>query len=45
MYHSLKALFTLYILQVEIQSGRPHQIRIHLSSIGHPLLGIAVKIN
>ncbi|PRQ58856.1 putative 23S rRNA pseudouridine(1911/1915/1917) synthase [Rosa chinensis] len=27
------------IVQVEIQSGRPHQIRIHLSFIGHPLLG------
>ncbi|KAJ8427108.1 hypothetical protein Cgig2_029817 [Carnegiea gigantea] len=25
--------------EVEIQSGRPHQIRIHLSFIGHPLLG------
>ncbi|KAM7277295.1 hypothetical protein ACFE04_019161 [Oxalis oulophora] len=25
--------------KVEIQSGRPHQIRIHLSFIGHPLLG------
>ncbi|WCJ19362.1 hypothetical protein M5689_001657 [Euphorbia peplus] len=27
------------LLQVEIESGRPHQIRIHLSFIGHPLLG------
>ncbi|KAG9132437.1 hypothetical protein Leryth_008370 [Lithospermum erythrorhizon] len=27
------------IVQVEIQSGRPHQIRIHLSYIGHPLIG------
>ncbi|KAB1218057.1 RNA pseudouridine synthase 5 [Morella rubra] len=27
------------LIQVEIQSGRPHQIRIHLSFIGHPLLG------
>ncbi|KAL5569278.1 hypothetical protein UlMin_025853 [Ulmus minor] len=26
-------------VQVEIQSGRPHQIRIHLSFIGHPLIG------
>ncbi|KAJ4848588.1 hypothetical protein Tsubulata_020254 [Turnera subulata] len=26
-------------VQVEIESGRPHQIRIHLSFIGHPLLG------
>lgn len=27
------------LVKVEIQSGRPHQIRIHLSFIGHPLLG------
>ncbi|PNX90365.1 RNA pseudourine synthase 5-like protein, partial [Trifolium pratense] len=26
------------LVQVKIQSGRPHQIRIHLSFIGHPLL-------
>lgn len=26
------------LVQVEIQSGRPHQIRIHLSFIGHPLV-------
>ncbi|KAF9590972.1 hypothetical protein IFM89_000517 [Coptis chinensis] len=27
------------LVQVEIQTGRPHQIRIHLSFLGHPLLG------
>lgn len=27
------------LVEVEIYSGRPHQIRIHLSFIGHPLLG------
>ncbi|KAF5174907.1 Rna pseudouridine synthase, partial [Thalictrum thalictroides] len=27
------------LVQVEIQSGRPHQIRIHLSFIGHRLVG------
>ncbi|KAG5621047.1 hypothetical protein H5410_006265 [Solanum commersonii] len=27
------------LVQVEIQSGRPHQIRIHLSFIGYPLIG------
>lgn len=29
----------LMLVEVEIQSGRPHQIRIHLSFIGHPLIG------
>ncbi|KAG9132438.1 hypothetical protein Leryth_008370 [Lithospermum erythrorhizon] len=33
------------IVQVEIQSGRPHQIRIHLSYIGHPLIDKSRKIN
>ncbi|KAF3334917.1 RNA pseudouridine synthase 5-like protein [Carex littledalei] len=33
------------LVQVEIQSGRPHQIRIHLSYIGHPLLGDPLYCN
>ncbi|KAK2979273.1 hypothetical protein RJ640_021973, partial [Escallonia rubra] len=32
-------LFSALNVLVEIKSGRPHQIRIHLSFIGHPLIG------
>ncbi|CAI9767472.1 unnamed protein product [Fraxinus pennsylvanica] len=35
----LSSNFTL--VQVEIYSGRPHQIRIHLSFIGHPMIEYA----
>lgn len=30
---------TTTIFEVSLHSGRPHQIRIHLASIGHPLVG------
>ncbi|HDQ25453.1 MAG TPA: RluA family pseudouridine synthase [bacterium] len=36
---TLKAVKGLSMFEVEIETGRRHQIRIHLAGIGHPVIG------
>lgn len=38
-YKVIKRFSDYTLLEVEIKTGRTHQIRVHLSSIGHPIAG------
>jgi 23S rRNA pseudouridine1911/1915/1917 synthase len=38
-YTVLEAFRDFTLLQVKIKTGRTHQIRVHLSAIGHPVVG------
>ena len=42
-YTTSKANYTL--LEVEIETGRTHQIRVHMAEIGHPVIGDMVYSN
>ena len=38
-YHVLKKYKNYTLLEIEIRTGRTHQIRVHMASIGHPVAG------
>jgi 23S rRNA pseudouridine1911/1915/1917 synthase len=41
-YETLQAFQGAAHLRIRIETGRTHQIRVHLASIGHPVLGDAL---
>lgn len=38
-YEVLRVFDTLSVLRLSLRTGRTHQIRVHLSSVGHPVFG------
>lgn len=44
-YKVIKRLADCTIVELKLETGRTHQIRVHMASIGHPLLGDAVYGN
>ncbi len=38
-YYVIKELFNSSFIYITLQTGRTHQIRVHMSHIGHPILG------
>jgi 23S rRNA pseudouridine1911/1915/1917 synthase len=38
-YKLLKMLYNSSLLECRLETGRTHQVRVHMASIGHPLLG------
>jgi 23S rRNA pseudouridine1911/1915/1917 synthase len=41
-YEVLARYGAISYLKVQLETGRTHQIRVHMASVGHPLLGDAV---
>ena len=41
-YHVIKYIGDYTLLEVELETGRTHQIRVHLAAIGYPVVGDSV---
>lgn len=41
-YNVLKTNFNYSVVKLLLETGRTHQIRVHLSYIGHPIIGDAL---
>lgn len=39
LYRTIRHLISASMLEIELLTGRTHQIRVHMSAAGHPLLG------
>jgi len=38
-YHTIRQSQNLSLIELELETGRTHQIRVHMAHLGHPLLG------
>ena len=38
-YKNIKNFGNVTLVELQLETGRTHQIRVHMSSIGHPILG------
>jgi 23S rRNA pseudouridine1911/1915/1917 synthase len=38
-YHTLRSQEHISLLELQLETGRTHQIRVHMAHLGHPLLG------